>query len=85
MTETLTHCVCGECFYCPDGWHGEDELPCDCTPDCLLGDDGPCPECGLHSLVQSDDGQWTCRACGADVDGPDTSDPLAGLAELFGA
>ena len=36
---TLEACICGEHFDCPDGWHGDDELPCSCTPDCALEDD----------------------------------------------
>jgi hypothetical protein len=56
---TLLHCVCGNCTFCPDGWHREAEHPCGCTPDCLIGDDGPCPNCGLHSLADG-----TCRNCG---------------------
>lgn len=52
----LTYCRCGGCYGCPDGWHSDDE-PCGCTPDCLLGDD-PCPDCGLHSVI---DGR--CAAC----------------------
>jgi hypothetical protein len=35
----LELCVCGEHFYCPDGWHSGDDLPCSCTPDCALPDD----------------------------------------------
>lgn len=36
----LEACVCGEHNYCPDGWHYGDDLPCSCTPDCALEDDG---------------------------------------------
>lgn len=35
----LEACVCGRHFDCPDGWHDEDDLPCACTPDCVLGED----------------------------------------------
>jgi hypothetical protein len=36
----LERCECGGCFDCPDGWHWGDDLPCACTPDCVL-DRGP--------------------------------------------
>jgi len=35
----LETCVCGHCFFCPDGWHADDEAPCSCTADCALADD----------------------------------------------
>lgn len=45
---TLESCICGACFYCPDGWHGELEA-CGCTADCVLGTDrcecGACDRC----------------------------------------
>lgn len=37
--EPLAACVCGGHYFCPDGWHTGDELPCSCTPDCALEDD----------------------------------------------
>jgi hypothetical protein len=55
----MEHCVCGNCFYCPDGWH--QGTGCACTPDCLLGD-ATCPECGLESVKDG-----VCRACGVEV------------------
>jgi hypothetical protein len=36
---TLEGCICGEHFDCPDGWHYGTDLPCSCTPDCVLTDD----------------------------------------------
>lgn len=36
----LEACVCGEHFYCPDGWHSNEELPCGCTPDCAYEEEG---------------------------------------------
>lgn len=51
----LPSCVCGKCRGCPDGWHHDDA--CDCTADCVLGDDD-CPECGYSSVA---DGE--CRVC----------------------
>lgn len=32
----LERCIDGKCFECPDGWHYGDDLPCPCTPDCVL-------------------------------------------------
>lgn len=44
-TTTLEGCICGECFYCPDGYHDQaDGEPCICTPDCILGDPELDPE-----------------------------------------
>lgn len=37
---TLESCTCGECFDCPDGWHRGADLPCSCTADCALNDEG---------------------------------------------
>jgi hypothetical protein len=44
----LELCVCGEHFYCPDGWHSGDDLPCSCTPDCALDDE--CADCVFEGL-----------------------------------
>lgn len=37
--ETLESCTCGECFYCPDGYHGNQATPCSCTADCALAEE----------------------------------------------
>lgn len=37
---TLESCICGHCYHCPDGWHSGSELPCSCTADCALTDEG---------------------------------------------
>lgn len=44
--ELLESCICGQCRYCPDGYHWKpDELPCSCTADCAHTGDSECP-CG---------------------------------------
>lgn len=38
----LGSCICGLCFYCPDGYHhrdDDDEGGCSCTADCALEED----------------------------------------------
>lgn len=41
---TLKSCICGQCVWCPDGYHGTDEN-CGCTADCAHTNDSTCP-CG---------------------------------------
>jgi hypothetical protein len=36
----LERCVCGRHYHCPDGWHRGEDLPCGCTPDCALDEEG---------------------------------------------
>jgi hypothetical protein len=35
----LESCVCGECYFCPDGYHSNEDMPCICTADCALNEE----------------------------------------------
>lgn len=38
----LESCICRQCYFCPDGWHTDDEMPCACTAACALTDSDGC-------------------------------------------
>ena len=67
---TLERCVCGECYWCPDGYHDHADLPCSCTPDCAAG--STCESCGdLYDETRGDGYCGLCPSCADATDPPE--------------